>query len=58
MKGIVEEATKLGVYGQALIKKRGRYWPKRVPGDAINKHFATKRLVPPRLGKWSLKVRQ
>ena len=28
-----------GVYGQALIKKRGRYWPKYVPGDAIDDHF-------------------
>ncbi|KAL7461168.1 hypothetical protein ACHAXS_001596 [Conticribra weissflogii] len=24
-----------GVYGQALIKKRGWYWPKHVPGDEI-----------------------
>ena len=22
-----------GVYGQALIKKKGRYWPHNVPGD-------------------------
>ena len=43
-KGIVELEAKLGVYGQALIKKRGRYWPKGVPGDAINEHFATKEI--------------
>ena len=29
---------KRGVYASALIKKR-RYWPKGVPGDAINQHF-------------------
>ena len=28
-----------GVFGQALVKKRGRYWAKGVPGDAINEHF-------------------
>ena len=33
----------LGVYGQALIKKR-KYWPKGVPGDDIDVHFAEKRL--------------
>ena len=31
-----------GVYGQALIKKRGRYWPKWVPGAAIDEHFKEK----------------
>ena len=29
-----------GVFGQALIKKRGRYWPVNVPGDQIDDHFA------------------
>eukprot|EP00956_Cyclotella_meneghiniana_P024387 scaffold48896_cov69-Cyclotella_meneghiniana.AAC.2 len=33
-----------GVYGQALVKKRGRYWPKGVPGDAIDAHFANKKV--------------
>eukprot|EP01082_Thalassiosira_pseudonana_P010906 g9889.t1 g9889 contig4:805493-806287(-) len=33
-----------GVYGQALIKKRGRYWPRGVPGDEINKHFEGKQI--------------
>ena len=33
-----------GVYGQALIKKRGRYWPRHVPGDAIEEHFAEKEI--------------
>ena len=31
-----------GVYGQALIKKRGHYWPKMVPGFAIDEHFKEK----------------
>ena len=30
-----------GVFGQALIKKRGRYWPVHVPGDDFDAHFAT-----------------
>ena len=29
-----------GMFGQALIKKRGRYWPVHVPGDQIDEHFA------------------
>ena len=33
-----------GVYGQSLIKKRGRYWPKHVPGDHIDDHFKEKEL--------------
>ena len=32
---------KIGVYAGALIKKR-RYWPKFVPGDEIDAHFADK----------------
>jgi hypothetical protein len=43
-KGIVELEAKLGVLGQALIKKRGRYWPKGVPGDMIDQHFADKEI--------------
>ena len=31
------------VYGQSLIKKQ-RYWPKNVPGDAIDSYFANKEL--------------
>ena len=30
---------KYGVFGQVLIKKHGKYWPRGVPGDAINNHF-------------------
>ena len=30
-------------YGQSLIKKQ-RYWPKNIPGDAINDYFANKEL--------------
>ena len=33
-----------GVYGQALIKKRGRYWPRHVPGDQIEDYFSTKEI--------------
>lgn len=33
----------LGVYGQALIKKR-KYWPKDVPGDQIDQYFDGKPL--------------
>ena len=33
-----------GVFGQSLIKKRGRYWPKGVPGDAIDEHFRGKEI--------------
>ena len=33
-----------GVYGQSLIKKHGRYWPKHVPGDHIDDHFKGKEL--------------
>ena len=29
-----------GVFGQALMKKCGRYWPVNVPGDQIDDHFA------------------
>ena len=39
-KGIVELEANLGVYRQALIKKRGWYWPKGVPRDAIDEYFA------------------
>ena len=38
LKGIIELAKK-GVYAGAQIKKR-RYWPKYVPGDVIDRHFA------------------
>jgi hypothetical protein len=33
-----------GVYGQSLVKKRGRNWPKGVLGDAIDAHFEGKEL--------------
>ena len=33
-----------GVYGQELIKKRGRYWPRGMTGDHINQHFEGKEL--------------
>eukprot|EP00804_Cyclotella_cryptica_P008982 CCRYP_003105-RA/>CCRYP_003105-RA protein AED:0.31 eAED:0.24 QI:0/0/0/1/0/0/2/0/230 len=31
-----------GVYGQALNKKRWRYWPRGMPADDINIHFESK----------------
>ena len=34
----------VGVYAAALIKKR-KYWPKGVPGDAIEVYFADKDLT-------------
>ena len=42
--GIVDMERVQGVYGQALIKKRGRYWPKGVPGDFIDEHFRNKEI--------------
>ncbi len=33
-----------GVYGQSLVKKCGRYWPKGIPGDATDEHFANKKI--------------
>ena len=34
----------VGVYGQALIKKRGRFWPKHVPGQMIEEALKDKDL--------------
>ncbi len=34
----------VGVYGQALIKKQGQYWPKHVPGNEIEEHMRDKDL--------------
>ena len=31
----------VGVFGQALIKKRGNFWPVGVPGDQIDDHFTS-----------------
>ena len=30
---------KRGVYGQSLIKKQGKYWPKHVPGSVLELEF-------------------
>ncbi len=38
---------KYGVFGQALIKKCVRYWPKCVPGDEINNYFVGKEMGKP-----------
>jgi hypothetical protein len=43
-KGIIEMHEKLGVYKQALIKKRGANWPKGVPGDEIDCHLSDRPL--------------
>ncbi|KAL7471616.1 hypothetical protein ACHAXS_011951, partial [Conticribra weissflogii] len=40
-RGIIAMKEK-GVYGQALIKKRGRGWPKFIPGDEIDIYFSNK----------------
>ncbi|KAL7447609.1 hypothetical protein ACHAXS_000008, partial [Conticribra weissflogii] len=34
----------VSVYGQGLVKKRGMYWPKDVPGDYIDECFKQKEL--------------
>jgi len=34
----------VGVFGQALIKKRGRFWPKYVPGNQIDEYMKDKPL--------------
>ncbi len=34
----------VGVYGKALVKKRGRYWTKDVPGDYIDECFKQKEI--------------
>ena len=39
-KGITD-LLEFGVYDAALIKKL-KYWPKGIPGDAIDKYFANK----------------
>ena len=38
------ELYNLGIYGQALIKKQGRYWPRNVLGDLINEYFCDKEI--------------
>ena len=43
LKGIVEQLYKKGVYAGAVIKKR-RYWPKHVPGDAIDHYMNPKEI--------------
>ncbi len=45
--GIIAMKEK-GVYGQALIKKRGRGWPKFIPGDEIDIYFSDKPIGPTR----------
>ena len=42
LQGILE-LEKLGVYASALIKKR-RYWPKHVPGDALDARLRTEQI--------------
>ena len=40
--GIVDIEQVQGVYCRALIKKRGHFWLKGVPGDEIDDHFRNK----------------
>ena len=42
--GVVEMERLMGVFGQSLVKKRGRYWPKGVPGDELTITWQTRRL--------------
>ncbi len=42
--GIVQLEARLGVYGQALIKQRGKNWPKGMPGTLIDENFYDKPL--------------
>ena len=42
LRGLIE-LRKVGVFASALIKKR-RYWPRYVPGDAINKKMKDKKV--------------
>ena len=39
---IIDMKRVQGVYGQVLIKKRGCYWPKGVPGDAVDDQVTVK----------------
>ena len=39
--GALVELKKIGVFAHAVIKKR-RYWPKHIPGEAIENHFKDK----------------
>ena len=48
-KGIIEMEKK-GVFGQALIKKL-RYWPKFIPGDAIDQRFENKEVGDTEVGE-------
>ena len=40
--GHLEMEWVMRVYGQSLVKKKGRYWPKGVPGDMIGAYFQGK----------------
>ena len=42
--GVVEMERLMGVFGQSLVKKRGRHWPKGVPGDELTITWQTRRL--------------
>ncbi len=42
--GICDMERVQGIYGQALVKKRGRFWPKGVPGDYIDNYFKDKEI--------------
>ncbi|KAL9187551.1 hypothetical protein ACHAXT_001654 [Thalassiosira profunda] len=42
--GVTGMKSALGLYGQSLVKKKGRYWPRGVPGDYIDAHFQDKEI--------------
>ena len=39
------ELHNIGIYGQALMTKQGRYWPHNALGDFIDEHFYDKEIV-------------
>ena len=45
LQGVLEMEQVRRVYGQSLVKNRGRYWPKGVPGDMIDAYFKESPLI-------------
>ena len=43
-KGITSMEEEMGVYGQALVKKRGKYWSKGIPSNEIDAYFQQKQV--------------
>lgn len=45
LQGVLEMEWVMRVYGQSLVKNRGRYWPKGVTGDMIDAYFKESPLI-------------